>query len=180
VASSSATASTPSAARTQLPIAYEVTPCNENDKLHFKPLLERVHRLGVSFRTVLADAQYSSVNVRDAAEWLGAEPVIPVRRDSRVEAVLRVGRDFVARGAKRILGLFRKRWSIERPFGRAKEWLMLDGVRVRGLTQVSIHVSLSLISMLVVALSAVRLGFPGLVRCIKGFVECVVASMGLA
>jgi len=112
-----------------------------------------------------------TVNVRNAAEWLGAEPIIPVRRDSRVEAVLRVGHDFVARGAKRILGLFRKRWSIERLFGRAKEWLMLDGLRVRGLTQVSIHVSLSLISMLAVALSAVRLGSPGLVRCIKGFVE---------
>jgi hypothetical protein len=158
-------------ADSELPIAFTIAPCNENDKLHFEPLLEQVHRLGVKFRTVLADAQYSSVNVRNAAEWLGAEPVIPVRRDSRVEAVLHVGRDFVARGAKRILGLFRKRWSIERLFGRAKEWLMLDGLRVRGLTQVSIHVSLSLISMLAVALSAVREGTPGLVRCIKGFVE---------
>ena len=127
--------------------------------------------LGIRFRTVLADAQYNSVNVRNAAEWLGAEPIIPVRRDSRVEAVLRVGRDFVARGSKRILRLFRKRWSIERLFGRAKEWLLLDGLRVRGLAQVSIHVSLSLISMLAVAVSAVRLGVPGLVRCIKGFVE---------
>ncbi len=158
-------------ADSELPIAYDVAPCNENDKLHFEPLLEKVHRLGVGFKAVLADAQYSSVNVRDATEWLGAEPITPMRRDSRVEAVLRVGRDFVARGAKRILGLFRKRWSIERLFGRAKEWLMLDGLRVRGLAQVSIHVSLSLISMLAVALSAVRLGRPGLVKCIKGFVE---------
>jgi hypothetical protein len=97
--------------------------------------------------------------------------VIPVRRDSRVKDVLRVGRDFVAKGARRIVELFRKRWSIERLFGRAKEWLLLDGLRVRGLAQVSIHVSLSLISMLAVALSAVRQGTPGLVRCIKGFVE---------
>jgi len=158
-------------ADSELPLAFTVAPCNENDKLHFEPLLERVHRLGVRFRAVLADAQYNSANVRDAAEWLGAEPIIPVRRDSRVEAALRVGRDFVAKGAKRILGLFRKRWSIEPLFGRAKEWLMLDGLRVRGLAQVSIHVSLSLISMLAVALSAVREGMPGLVRCIKGFVE---------
>ena len=95
---------------------------------------------------------------------LGAEPIIPVRRDSRVEAVLRVDRNFVARGSKRILGLFRKRWRVERLFGRAKEWLLLDGLRVRGLAQVGIHVSLSLISMLVVALSAISLGSPGLVR----------------
>ena len=158
-------------ADSELPLAFMVAPCNENDKLHFEPLLERVHRLGVKFRTVLADAQYNSVNVRNASEWLGAEPIIPVRRDSIVKKALRVGHDFVARGAKRILGLFRKRWSIERLFGRAKEWLMLDGLRVRGLVQVSIHVSLSLISMLAVALSAVREGVPGLVRCIKGFVE---------
>jgi len=148
-----------------------VAPCNENDKLHFEPLLERVHHLGIRFNAVLADAQYNSMNVRDAAEWLGAEPVIPVRRDSLVKKALRVGRDFVTRGAKRVVELFRKRWSIERLFGRAKEWLMLDGLRVRGLAQVSIHVSLSLISMLAVAFAAVRLQQPGLVRSIKHFTE---------
>ena len=79
------------------------------------------------------------IGLARAAEWFGVEPIIPVRRDSQVEAVLRVSRDFVARGAKLILGLFRKRWSIERLFGRAKEWLMFDGLRVRGLAQVSIH-----------------------------------------
>ena len=160
----------------ELPLAFTVAPCNENDKMYFEPLLEKVHRLGVGFRAVLADAQYSSVNVRDAAMWLGAEPVIPVRRDSRVKDALRVGRDFVAKGARRIVELFRKRWSIERLFGRAKEWLLLDGLRVRGLSQVFIHVSLSLISMLAVALSAVRMGPLGRVRCIKGFVECIADS----
>jgi transposase len=158
-------------ADSELPLAFTVAPCNENDKLHFEPLLERVHRLGVRFKTILADSQYSSMNVRNAAEWLGAEPVIPVRRDSRVKDAFLVGRDFVARGAKRVVALFRKRWSIERLFGRAKEWLLLDGLRVRGLTQVSIHVALSLAAMLAVAVSAVRLGSPGLVRCIKRFVE---------
>jgi transposase len=157
--------------KSELPIAYTVAPCNENDKLYFEPLLEQVHRIGLKFKSVLADSQYSSVNVRDAAMWLGAEPVIPHRRDSRLVKAFKVGRDFAAKGAKRMVELFRKRWSIERLFGRAKEWLLLDGLRVRGVTQVSIHVSLSLISMLAVALSAVRLGSPGLVRCIKGFVE---------
>ena len=84
---------------------------------------------------------------------------------------LRVGRDFVAKGSRRVVRLFRKRWGIERMFGRAKNWLMLDGLCVRGLTEVVIHVSLSLISMLAVAVTAVRLGTPRLVRCIKRFVE---------
>ena len=82
-----------------------------------------------------------------------------------------MGRDFVAKGSKRIVRLFRKRWGIERLFGRAKKWLMLDGLRVRGLAEVMIHVSLSLISMLAVAVTAVRMGVPRLVRCIKRFVE---------
>ena len=158
-------------ADSELPIAFAVAPCNENDKLYFEPLLERTRRLGVGFKTVVADSQYNSENVRNAAEWLGAEPIIPVRRDSRVRRALRVGRDFVAKGSKRVVRLFRKRWSIERMFGRAKNWLMLDGLRVRGLMEVVIHVSLSLISMLAVAVTAVRTGVPRLVRCIKRFVE---------
>jgi transposase len=158
-------------ADSELPIAFTVAPCNDNDKLYFEPLLEKAHNLGVDFRTVVADSQYSSVNVRNAAEWLGAEPIIPVRRDSHARRVLRVGKGFVAKGSKRVVRLFRKRWSIERLFGRAKNWLMLDSLRVRGLTEVVIHVSLSLISMLAVAVTAVRLGTPRLVRCIKRFVE---------
>jgi transposase len=158
-------------ADSELPIAFTVAPCNENDKVYFEPLLEKARRLGVGFRHVVADSQINSENVRNAAEWLGAEPVIPVRRDSRVGRALRVGEGFVAKGARRVVRLFRKRWSIERLFGRAKNWLLLDGLRVRGLTQASIHVSLSLISMLAVAVTAVRLGVPRLVRCIKRFVE---------
>jgi len=157
-------------ADSELPITFTVAPCNENDKVYFEPLLEKVRSLGVRFKAVLADSQYSSVNVRNVAEWLGAEPVIPVRRDSRVRDALRVGRDFVAKGAKRIVRLFRKRWSIERLFGRAKEWLLLDGLRVRGLAQVSIHVALSLTAMLAVACAAVWLGQLDLVRGIKHFV----------
>ncbi len=158
-------------ADSELPIAYTVAPCNDNDKLYFEPLLEETLRLGVGPRVVVADSQYNSENVRNAAEWLGAEPIIPVRRDSRARRALRVGRDFVAKGSKRVVRLFRKRWGIERMFGRAKNWLMLDDLRVRGLAEVVIHVSLSLISMLAVAVTAVRLGTPRLVRCIKRFVE---------
>ena len=158
-------------ADSELPIAFTVAPCNDNDKLYFEPLLEETLRLGVGPRVVVADSQYNSENVRNAAEWLGAEPIIPVRRDSRARRGLKVGRDFVAKGPKRTVRLFRKRWGIERMFGRAKNWLMLDDLRVRGLAEVVIHVSLSLISMLAVAVTAVRLGVPRLVRCIKRFVE---------
>lgn len=51
------------------------------------------------------------------------------------------------------------------------QWLMLDGLRVRGLAKVIINVTLNIISMIAVAVSAVRLGSLGLGRCIKCFVE---------
>jgi transposase len=156
-------------AQSEMPLAFQVAPCNENDKIYFKPLLEQVHSLGVRFNAVLADAQYSSRKARDAAEAFGAEPVIPVRRDSRVKEALRVGRDFVVRGARRLVELFKKRWSIERLFSRAKEWLLLGSLKVRGLKQVSIHACLSFTAMLAVALTAIKHRQPGLMRSIKHF-----------
>jgi len=153
----------------EMPLAFTVAPCNENDKTYFKPLLERVHSLGIGFKTVLADAQYNSAKVRETAWAYGAEPVIPVRRDSRVKEALRVGRDFVTRGARRLVELFKGRWSVERLFSRAKEWLLLGCLKLRGLEQVAIHAYLSFTAMLAVALAAVNDGKPGLIRSIKHF-----------
>jgi len=153
----------------EMPLAFVVAPCNENDKTFFGSLLERVHSLGIRFRAVLADAQYSSSRIREAAEGYGAEPIIPVRKDSKLKEALRVGRDFVASGARRLVELFKRRWSVERLFSRAKEWLLLDGLRVRGLCEVTIHVALSLIAMLAVAFAAVGFSRPDLVRSIKHF-----------
>ena len=85
----------------------------------------------------------SSRKVRATDEEFGAEPVIPVRRDSRGRDTLRGGRDFVTQGARRLVELFRGRWSVERLFGRAKEWLLLGCLRLRGLEQAAIHAALN-------------------------------------
>jgi transposase len=156
-------------AESEMPLAFTIAPCNENDKTYFKPLLERVHGLGIRFEAVVADAQYSSRKVREAAEAYGAETVIPVRRDSRVKEALRVGKDFIVRGAHRLVELFKRRMSVERLFSRAKEWLMLSSLRVRGLQQVAIHAALSLTAMLAIALTAIQRRQPELIRSIKHF-----------
>jgi transposase len=85
-----------------MPLAFQVAPCNRNDKTYFRPLLEKVHDMGVRFNAVLADAQYSSKNARDTVHDYEAEPVIPVRKDSRVKEAIRVGKDFVVRGTHRL------------------------------------------------------------------------------
>jgi transposase len=124
-------------AESEMSLAFTVASCNENNKVYSKPLLEWVHALGIGFRAVLADAHYNSSKVREAAEVYGPEPVIHVRRDSRVKDALKVGRDFVTRGAQRLVELFRGRWSVERLFGSSKEWLQLGCLRLRGLTRAS-------------------------------------------
>ena len=154
-------------ASSELPLAFTVEPCNRNDKQFIQPLLEKLKQRGISFKTVLADAQYDSAKVRIAVRKYGAEPVIPYRKSSRIRNGLRVGKDFVVRGVKRLAKLFRKRVSVERVFSRAKEWLLLDHLRVRGLQQAFIHACLSFTAMLVVALTAVRQGKPNLIRSIK-------------
>jgi len=151
----------------ELPLAFTVQPCNMNEKRFIKPLLKKLKGLGISFRTVLADAQYDSARVRKTVREYGAEPVIPYRKTSRIKNALKVGKDFVVRGVKRLVKLFRKRVSIERVFSRAKEWLLLDHLRVRGLEQAFIHVCLSFSAMLVVALTAVKQHKPQLIRSIK-------------
>jgi hypothetical protein len=156
-------------ADTELPLAFKVAPCNDNDKLYFKPLLDDTQNLGIRCRTIVADAQYSSEQVRTDAEAYGAQPVIPVRKDSRLSDALRIGKDFIIHGAHRLVQLFKKRMSIERLFSRAKEWLLLSSLRVRGLEQVSIHVSLSLTAMLAVAATAIQHKKPSLIRRIKHY-----------
>jgi transposase len=153
----------------ELPLAFTVEPCNVNEKRCFQPLLEKLKARGVGFKTVVADAQYDSRKVRETVRKYGAEPVIPYRKSSGISSALRVGCDFVVRGVKRMVRLFRKRVCIERVFSRAKEWLLLDGLRVRGLEQAFIHACLSFSAMLTVALTAARQRRPNLARSIKHY-----------
>ena len=153
----------------ELPLAFVVAPCNMNEKRFAKPLLEKLKENGVCFETVLADAQYNSSKVREEVKQFGAEPIIPCRRSSKVKNGLKVGKDFIARGVMRLVKLFRKRVSVERMFGRAKEWLLLNQLRVRGVEQVFIHACLCFSAMLTIALTAVRQHNPNLVRSIKHY-----------
>lgn len=146
-----------------------VEPCNLNEKRFIKPLLEKLKRRSVRFKTVVADAKYDSARVRKTVEEYGAEPVIPYSKNSKIRNALKVGKDFVVHGVKRLVNLFRKRVCIERVFSRAKEWLLLNHLRVKGLEQAFIHACLSFSAMLTVALTAVRQRRPHLIRSIKHY-----------
>ena len=60
-------------ASSELPLVFIVEPCNINEKLFIKQLLEKLKRQGVRFKTVVADAQYNSARVRKTVDEYGAE-----------------------------------------------------------------------------------------------------------
>ena len=155
-----------------LPVAYIAAPANENEKRHAPDLLDKtVEATKGRVRRVVADPQYSSRRFREKAAGCSVEAVIPYPRNQRRgEEVLRVDRRFRAHGSEdevRVYG--RARSSIERVNSRLEDLVCLDRHRVRGLRNVTVHVALCIIAMLLVAVAALRLGVPEKARCIASF-----------
>lgn len=63
----------------------------------------------------------------------------------------------------------RARSSIERVNSRLEDLVCLNRHRVRGLRNIKIHGALCIITMLLVAVAALRLGMPKKARCIASF-----------
>ena len=159
-------------ADSDLTVAFIVAPANENEKSHAPDLLDKtVEATKGRVRTVVADPQYSSRRFREKAAGCGVEAVIPYPRNQRRgEEVLRVDRRFRAHGPEgevRVYG--RARSSVERVNSRLDDLVCLNRHRVRGLRNVTVHVALCVIAMLLVAVAALRLGVPEKARCIASF-----------
>ena len=151
---------------------YIVAPANDNEKKHAPSLLDKtVEATKGRVRTVVADPQYSSGRFREKAAGCGVEAVIPYPRNQRRgENVLRVDKRFRAHGPEREVRIYgRARSSIERVNSRLEELVCLDRHRVRGLRNVTVHVALCIIALLLVAVAALRLGVPEKVRCVASF-----------
>jgi IS5 family transposase len=146
-------------AESELPLVFTVTPANVYDSTVYLDLLDRLKKIGIRPEVVLADAGYDSKeNVVQTLERFGADPIIaPNRRKAKTEKerdwerCLRIKRD-----TKEWRQLYNKRGSIERVFSRLKEELDLKSVKVRGLPNVKTHVTFSLMTMLLVALGALK------------------------
>jgi len=81
--------------------------------------------------------------------------------------VLRVDKYFRAHGPEREVRIYgRARSSIERVNSRLEDLLCLDRPKVRGLRNITVHTALCIITMLHVAVAALRLGMPEKARCI--------------
>ena len=120
---------------------------------------------------LVADSQYSSRRFRGKVADCGMVAVIRYPSNQRRgEGVLRVDRYFRVHGSeeeRRLYGLGRS--SIERVNSRLEGQVCLDRHRVRELRNVTIHVALCIIAMLLVAVAALRLGVPWKARSIATF-----------
>lgn len=159
-------------ANSELPVAFTAAPANENEKKHAPGLLDKaVEATGSRVKRLVADSQYSSKRFRKKAADCGVEAVIPYPANQRRgEDVLRVDKHFRAHGPPRERKIYmQKRSSIERVNSRLKDLLGLDRHRVRGLRNITVHVALCIITMLLVAVAALRLNMPEKARSIASF-----------
>jgi len=157
-------------ADSDIPVGVVGASANENEKKHAEKLLAKASIVVDGFKAVVADSQYSSRRVRASIMEHGAGPVVPyMSNQRRGEEVLRVDRRFRVHGPaeeRRIYGLGRA--SVERVNSRL-DLVGLGCLKIRGLRNVMVHVVLCVISMLLVAVAALRLGRPWKARSLSSF-----------
>jgi len=144
----------------ELPVAFIAAPANQNEKKHANKLLEKTLKATRGrVKTLVADSQYSSRKLRERISAHGVEAVIPYPANQcpREKGLLRVDKHFRTQGPTRDRRIYRRRASIERMTSRLKEQLGLNRHRVRGLRSIAVHVLLCIITMLLIALAALRL-----------------------
>ena len=156
-------------ADSELPLAVIAAPANENEKKHAPKLLDKAVKASNSQTKVLvADSQYSSRRLRKNMADHGIKPVIPYPSNQKpAEAeYLRVDKKFRTHGPEGLKRLYRHKASAERAISRLKMHLSLENHKVRGLKSILIHALLCIIAMLLLALTAIKLGKPEQIRAI--------------
>jgi IS5 family transposase len=157
-------------ARSEMPVAMIVASANENERKRSLNLLEEASRC-VKPRRLVADSQYSSQSLREAALKQGTAPVIPYPRNQQkgVKGILRIDRKFKSHGPQELRRAYRKRVSVERVFSRLKNLAGLTQHNMRGLARITFHAQLSILAILFTAQAAVNAHKPSKSRSIRYF-----------
>jgi transposase len=113
-------------------------------------------KVGAKLRSLVADSQYSSRNVRELVE----ESVIPYTSNQRGGNVLRVDRRFRTHGPAEDVVKYHKRPLVESVFSFLKDQYGLRVNNVRGLVNVGVYVLLSLLCGVLNREAAEKVGRP--------------------
>jgi IS5 family transposase len=153
----------------EMPLGFRVAPANENDKRHAIPLLMEAAEM-VRAEVVVCDKQYSSRKIREFVRGLGGEPVIPYPKNQKkgVKDILRVDKKFRVHGPERLRRLFKLKGAVERVNSRLGS--LLNRITFKGLKAATTQVSYVVLSMLLVAWTAIKTGRPEKARSITFYV----------
>src|SRR3989337_188259 len=143
--------------KSERPIAMIVVSANENEKKHSISLLEKASKY-IKPKRLLADAQYSAPNLREAALGHGTLPVIPYPRNQSkgVRGILRVDRKFRSHVPQKFRRAYKKRVAVERVLSRLKNLASLTQHNLRGLAKITFHSQLCVLIMLLTAEAAMN------------------------
>jgi transposase len=152
-----------------LPIVHITTPANKSDSIVYSELLKAVSSTNTSARVAIADAGYDSK--RNILLTL-KQCTIPIIAFNPRRSKNKKGRraDYilpVKRGSDEWNRFYSMRSAVERIFSRLKLELGLDDLRLKRLGRVDVHFTVTLISMLMLALASVTTENPDLVRSIE-------------
>ncbi|RLG48802.1 MAG: hypothetical protein DRN90_03115 [Thermoproteota archaeon] len=158
-------------AEMELPLTFTVTSANVYDSVEYPNLLQKLLSKGIKPDVIIADAGYDS---KKNYFITLAEDIIPIIALNPRNLKYKEKRDFekilpIQRDSKFWNQLYKKRGSVERVISRLKEELTLKAVRVRGINNVKVHITLSLIAMLTVALVALKTGNGKMLASINPF-----------
>lgn len=158
-------------AELELPLGFEVTPANVYDGTRYQPLLTDLMERGVKPRIIIADKGYDAKSNYSFALENGAIPIIAMNpRNLKEERERDFEADFpIRRNSVEWKELYKRRGAAERINSRLKEELDLKALKVRGLGRVRIHATVSLITMLSVALIAFKSGNGNLSASVNSF-----------
>jgi transposase len=151
----------------ELPVAFTTTPANIRDITEAPALLKGMRRtLPRGVKHITADRGYSSDPFRTEVWRRHMEPVIPYRANQHKgeKGLLRIDRHFKPHGPTRLKRLYRKRTAVERVNSRLEEHFSLLNHRVRGLRNITLHIQLCIIAMLINAQAAINVGKPSKIR----------------
>jgi len=149
----------------EMPLAVMVEPANVNEKKAVPSLLHKATRKKKSWKSLVADSQYSSEAFRDEVRHLDVEPVIPYPRNQmKGKKILRVDRKFRSHRPAKLKRLYRRRPAAERAISRLKHYFGLKHLRARGLRNAVIHTLLCTVAMLMIALASILHGHTDLMR----------------
>ena len=143
-----------------LPLSSVFASANQNEKKHSLTLLEKAKGIlkhcKVKVRSVVADSQYSSSNLRNAVEK--ATIPYPANHGKGVEGLLRVDRKFRTHGSEDDKAEYHKRPLIEAVNSLLKTQFSMASNKVRGLAQVTFYALCSILCLVLNREAAQRIG----------------------